>query len=96
MMYDVIVEDGETVLNLTFCKFLAGLAATTADDQIVPVVPSRIVPHVSLDHVGSPRELVGLVEQIEPLHEPLPIAPDVVVLRVLLQHVVYEVGLARW
>jgi hypothetical protein len=96
MMDDVTVEDGEAVLNLTFCKLLVGLAATTANDQIVAVVPSRIVPHISLDHVGSPGELVGLVEQVEPIHQPLAVAPNVVILRVLLQHVVYEVGLARW
>lgn len=41
-----------------------------------------------------PLELLGLVEEIKALDQPLSIAPDVIVLGILLEHCTYELGFA--
>lgn len=84
------------VLQLSTHEMLAIQATVVAaDDQVPAMVPRRVVAHVVVDHGLGPAELVVVVEQIEALDQPLAVAPDVVVLRVLLQHGGDEVGLAR-
>src|SRR5689334_6784102 len=54
------------------------------------MIPRRVIPHVGFNHLRRPFQLLGLVKQIEPLHKPLPIAPHMIVLGILLKHCVYE------
>lgn len=58
------------------------------------MVPGRVVAHIFLDHAVCPLELFGLVEEIEALDQPLPVAPHMVVLGVQFQHGVYELWFA--
>jgi len=50
------------------------------------VIPGRIIPHISLDHTLRPPELVFRIKETKALHQPLPVAPNVIVFCVLLQH----------
>jgi hypothetical protein len=58
------------------------------------VVPGRVVPDVRIDHALGPLQLLRVGEQVEALDQPLPVAPDVVVLLVPLEHLADKVGLS--
>lgn len=78
------------ILNLALRKVFAWLAVTPTYHEVVAVVPCRIIPDIGFDHIRRPFQLLRFVEQIESFDQPLPVAPDMVILRVLLQHRVYE------
>ena len=58
------------------------------------MIPRRVVPYIVFDHILRPYELVLFVKQVEALHQPLAVAPDMIVLRVLFEHSRDKVGLA--
>ena len=51
------------------------------------MIPRRVIPHVLLQQLRNSLHLALPIPQPEPLDQPLPIAPDVVVLAVLREHV---------
>ena len=92
------IDDGDdgNVLNLPVGRFGAGLPLAAAHDQVVAVIPSRVVAHILLNDAVRPLEFLWLVEKIETLDEPLAIAPHMIVLGVELQHRVDKLGLSVW
>ena len=58
------------------------------------MIPRRVVPDIRIDHTLSPLELLGLVEEIEALDQPLSVAPYVIVLLIPLEHLANEVALS--
>lgn len=54
------------------------------------MIPSRIVPHILLQQLFRCLELAR-IPQTKALHQPLPIAPDMIVLHVQLKHLHQEV-----
>ena len=76
---DALIRDTDTIFIPT-------------NDKIA-MVPSRIVPNILLEQVLDGLELASVPER-EPLHQPLPVAPDVVVFAVVLEHLRNEIRLA--
>lgn len=58
------------------------------------MIPRAIIPNIFLNHALRPLQLLLLLKQIKPLHQPLSIAPDVIILRILLQHCSNEIRFA--
>ena len=54
------------------------------------MIPRRIIPHILPQQLLHALPLVLLIPKPKPLHKPLSITPDVVVLAVLREHVVQE------
>ena len=50
------------------------------------MIPSGVVPYIVVDHAFGPLELRFVVEQVETPHEPLSVAPHMVILSVLGEH----------
>lgn len=93
-MYRFHVKRMRSILHLPIQHLLfRKVVRVSTKDQEPAVVPGRVVTDIlakqSLDSLD-----LALVPQVEAANQPLAVAPDVVVLRILSQHAGYELLLA--
>src|SRR4051812_17116467 len=56
------------------------------------MVPGRVVPHIFLQQLLHRLDFC-FVPKVEPFDQPLPVAPYMIVLRVLIEHLLKELSL---